>query len=291
MAVRRIRFVLPAVILCFYYSCAPNTDHWLLASAEFSQRDFLGAIIELNLYLMEDQPINQKEALVLRAQCYNRLEKHTKAEADLKAILAIDSTNEAALLEFARLKIFLGDTANALMMLSRLYSGSGHLVSEAWIEAGKIHFGFKEYEKSLEEFNNAIHADSSNEYAWYFKGALRSSFVGEPDSANPYLYPYLDFNEADHAFSKATMLNPTFADAWFKWALLDLNRFDDSGGLSKLARAIKFDSLNPGYFVARADYLAKRGHKKQAYIDYSAALRIGSPELEVYEKRRQLFLR
>jgi tetratricopeptide (TPR) repeat protein len=268
--------------------CYPYTDHWKAAQQEYAKKDFLGAIIELNQYLMEENQDHHSDGLILRAKCYNKIGKHKKAQLDLERVFKIEPENRAGRLEFARLKLYLGDTASAVSLLSTFQSGSGRIVSDAWIEKGKLHFKKANYSQSLTDFNLAIQADSSNEYAWYYKGALLSSFVGKPDSANPISYPYLNFEEAIVAFVKTIKISPEFSDAWYKLGLVYLNQFKHEKGLNCLNMAIKLDSLNPGYYAARAEYYLNKRDTKQALRDYTKLLNISPNDEEAIRKVNQL---
>jgi tetratricopeptide (TPR) repeat protein len=260
--------------------CNSYTDHWKVAQQEYAKKDFLGAIIELNQYLMEDNQDHYCDGLILRAKCYNKIGKHKKAELDLERVFKIEPENESGRLEYVRLKLYLGDTTSAVRLLSTFQSGSGRIVSDAWIEKGKLHFKKARYSQSLTDFNLAIQTDSSNEYAWYYKGALLSSFVSDPDSANPVSYPYLNFEEAIVAFLKTIQLSPEFSDAWYKLGLVYLNQFKEEKGLNCLNMAIKLDSLNPSYYSARAEYYMNKGDTNSALNDYKKLLKIDSSNEE-----------
>jgi tetratricopeptide (TPR) repeat protein len=269
-------------------ACRPQIDHWKIAQQEFAEKDFLGTILELNQYLMDENQEHYIDALILRARCYNKIGKHKKAEQDLNRVLNIAPDNEVVHLEFARLKLYTGDTATALRLLSTLQSGSGRIVSDAWIEKGKIHFKKGMYSQAFTEINWAVQADSSNEYAWYYKGAFQSSFVASSDSSNRLIYPYLNFDEASVAFLETIKISPEFSDAWYKLGLVYLNQFKGEEGVNCLNRAIQLDSLNPGFFAARAEYYMNKGDRKAALDDYVKLLKFNPFDEEAQRRVREL---
>lgn len=262
------RFLLPGFLGMLLITCSPRRDHLKEAYREAGENDFLGAIIELN-QLLAQHPSNDS-ALLLRARCYNRIEKHEKAKTDLEHLLELYPGHTEGRVEYARMQAYLGDTAAALDVLSKI-SGAGIPVSEAWILSGQLHFYRKQYERVPGDLNRAIEADSSNDRAWYYRGVFYSSFVDGRDTFHLKYYPYINFEQALSDLTQALHLNPGLADAWYKRGLVHINMFNDRKGLEDISQSIRLDPKNAAYYFSRAEYYRKRGEHELARRDYKKA--------------------
>jgi tetratricopeptide (TPR) repeat protein len=248
--------------------CASSVDHWQKAKMEFAANDFLGCILELNL-LLEQQPATDS-ILVLRAHCFNRVEKHNKAEDDLLNALALNPESLGAKLGYAQLLAYRGDTLKALDWLEiPPRSDHGRSASDLILERARLLFYTKRYPESLNCLHRAISADRLNAEAWFLRGAFYASDL--PDSNHKFYQP----REAIHDFRMAISLNPRFAEAFYKLALTEMDAFSDfTSGMNHLSQAIRFDPFHTGYYLERADRYSKLGNRDAAIHDLLKVLKL-----------------
>lgn len=252
---------------CLIAGCSPPPDYWKKAQTEYAAQDFLGCILALN-QLLEQQP-ESDSVLVLRANCYNRIEKHEKAEKDLKRAIQINPSALGAKLGYAQLLAYRGDTTEALKLLVLPPAlKSGRTVSALWLERAKLLFYAKHTSESLQCLNQAIEADGSNPEAWFLRGAFYASDL--TDSAL-YFKPHQAVND----YLRAIALRPSFAEAYFKLAMTELDEFSDvEAGMSHLNDAIQFDPYNEAYYLERARRFNAQGARSAAIRDFKKVLQL-----------------
>ena len=257
-----------------------------MAKKEFQDKDYLGAIIELNCVLATDS-VNDS-ALVMRAQSFHGIGKDQQALNDLRNAVKANPSNNLARLENARL-IAPDKPDSALFLLAGITEKRGRLASDALIEQGRIHYFADRFSESLMHFTAAIDADSSYSLAWYYRGLMRSSFFDRDGSSGKKIFAFFDFDKSLFDFTQAVELQPDFADAWYQRAMVYFNRFDGVNGLKDVNKAIELEPAYSYYYLGRAHYYRENGQRNIALQDYNKAITLFDQDPNAYEERAVLY--
>jgi len=278
-------FVLPFIL--FVAACATKVNHYQNAQKEFLDNDFIGAIIEINT-LFESDGVTDS-ALVLRAKCYLRILKPSKALLDLKKAIELNKNNTEAKLELGKYYVSVDDTVNARKAFNEVLLTANSSVSEAWIEKGKINYFNDKFDNSISDFTNAIITDSSNYLAWYYRAIMRSKFYDKDETAPQSMFKYLDFDQAISDYRKAISIKHDFADAWYRMGLVYLNKFDVPNGIKAINYAIQLEPKNSYYYLGRADYYFTQENYEKAIVDYSHSIKIFQNDPNAFEGRANCY--
>ncbi|HOY47898.1 MAG TPA: hypothetical protein PL185_01455 [Flavobacteriales bacterium] len=279
--------------VCCFAACQSDVDHWKSAQTEWEQKDYLGAIIELNTCISLDQ--QSDSIFLLRARCYQKIQNDSQAMGDFKQALLLNPNCDAARLDLARLQIIYTDTTNAGKSLRQLIiSPTSRIRSDAWIEMGRMDYFSDRFPLAIQAMNQAIQADSSNHLAWYYRGLLFSRFFTPQGETRPATYPFLDFPAAINDFGQCIRLKPDFADAWYQRAVVYFNQFDEQHGMPDINQAIRLEPKYSYYYSARAHQHSVSGRLQDALNDYNTSVNLNAldPEAllgraEVWEKLGQ----
>ncbi len=236
-----ILIVLPSILaIC---GCESKVDNLQLAKYEIEQKDFLGAIVRLNMHL-QSHP-QSDTAYFLRSRCYSKIWKDSLAELDVRKAIQLNPKYFEAYLVLGSLRLSADDTTAAASNFKRaIQSTNKRTVSNTYIELGRMRFFAEKIPSAIDGFQKAINADSLNPMAWYYHGLSRSRFFTAKGETGETTYPYLDFERAKSDFSKTISLSPDLADAWFQRSMVYFNQFNDSAGMADVNQAIL---LAPSY--------------------------------------------
>jgi tetratricopeptide (TPR) repeat protein len=281
------------VAVCCLAACQSDVNHWKSAQTEWEQKDYLGAIIELNTCISRNQ--QSDSIFLLRARCYQKIQNDSQAMGDFKQALVLNPNCDAARFDLARLQIIYNDTTNAGISLRQLIqSNTSRIRSDAWIETGRMQYFSNQFPLAIYSLNQAVKADSSNHMAWYYRGLLFSRFFtpeGEIGVAN---YPFLNFPAAISDFGQCIRIKPDFADAWYQRAVVYFNQFDEQRGMPDINQAIRLEPKYSYYYSARAHQHSVSGRLQDALNDYNSSVTLNAldPEAllgraEVWEKLGQ----
>jgi tetratricopeptide (TPR) repeat protein len=281
------------VAVCCLAACQSDVNHWKSAQTEWEQKDYLGAIIELNTCISRNQ--QSDSIFLLRARCYQKIQNDSQAMGDFKQALLLNPKCDDARLDLARLQIIYNDTTNAGISLRQLIqSNTSRIRSDAWIETGRMQYFSNQFPLAIYSLNQAVKADSSNHMAWYYRGLLFSRFFtpeGEIGVAN---YPFLNFPAAISDFGQCIRIKPDFADAWYQRAVVYFNQFDEQRGMPDINQAIRLEPKYSYYYSARAHQHSVSGRLQDALNDYNSSVTLNAldPEAllgraEVWEKLSQ----
>jgi tetratricopeptide (TPR) repeat protein len=289
ISIQRNRFIKKSIWIFFFYisACSTKINHYQNAQKEFYDKDYIGAIIELNTLFQTNQKTDS--ALVLRAKCYLKILKPAKAVEDLKLAIKLNKSNNEAKLELGKYYVSVDDTVNARKSFSEVLLTRNSSVSEAWIEIGKINYFNDKFDKSISDFTNAISTDSSNYLAWYYRAIMRSSFFYEDKASLKFSFKYLDFDQAIKDYNQAISINADFADAWYRMGLVYLNKFDGPNGIKAIDYAIALEPKNSYYYIGRADYYFRKQEFQTALEEYSKAIKISQNDPNSYEGRANCY--
>lgn len=282
---KRTNFLL-ILFLLFSGSCTQKKDHWLLAKKEVASDDFLGAIIELNQFI--DEKGNSDSSLILRAYCYNRIEKHEKAEKDLREALKINPGNPKANLVYGQLLAYRGDTVSALKRLN-CGNNRGSFCSEIMLERGRLLFYQGKYRETEQSLIESIEADSGNAKAWFYLGNFYSSFIAGRDSNGMTYYPLLDFNKALLHYNKSISLYRANPECYYRRAMVYINTRNISNGIADLSSAIKLEPESKAYYLLRAEQYEKQKQFDLANKDYRMVIKLNPSDSVAIGKIGKLF--
>lgn len=274
---------LALIAVCSLTACSPYTPDLAKVEQEFAQHDYLGTIVAANALLHSGD--TQCRTLVLRAAAYRRIQKEEKALLDLHIANQLFPQCSDAALELARLSKQRNDTLQALHLLNTLVERNDSLATEALIERALLRFMQDRFDAARIDLELAIHTDSLNAMAWYYKGYLHSRFFDPDGSSGKAPFALFSFYQSLHDFNMAIRLMPQFADAWFQRGLVQLNRFNDSLGLADLRQAIRLDPTNGSYHTGRAEYYQRVGNTSAAIADADSALRLNPNDFTALEVR------
>ena len=285
---RRLHFGFGFIFILLAAACVKPTNHFQLAQQNWNENDYLGAIIELNTCISKED--KRDSIFLLRARCYQRIQKPKLALDDYKRVMEINPNWAEARLEMARIQILQKDTSLAGKSFRMLHANSNKRISsDAWIETGRLHYFSDQFPSAINALNQAVKTDSSNYMAWYYRGLLFSRFFtpeGETGIAN---YPFLDFNAAIRDYSKCIDLEADFADAWYQRAEVRFNMFDDSTGLRDINEAIRLEPKYSYYYSARAHQHVLKGRLQAALTDYNQSILLNQNDPDAFLGRAETY--
>ena len=269
-------------------SCKKTTNHFQLAQQNWNEKDYLGAIIELNTCISKED--KRDSIYLLRARSYQKIQKTNLALNDYKRVMEINPNWAEARLEMARIQILQKDTSLAGKSFRMLHSNSNkRIASDAWIETGRMHYFSDQFPSAINALNQAVKIDSSNYMAWYYRGLLFSRFFtpeGETGIAN---YPFLDFNAAIRDYSRCIDLQADFADSWFQRAEVRFNMFNDTAGLRDINEAIRLEPKYSYYYAARAHQHVLKGRMQAALNDYNQSISLNQNDPDAFLGRAETY--
>lgn len=285
---RRLHFGFGLIFILLAAACLKPTNHFQLAQQNWNEKDYLGAIIELNTCISKED--KRDSIFLLRARCYQRIQKPKLALDDYKRVMEINPNWAEARLEMARIQILQKDTSLAGKSFRMLHSNSNkRIASDSWIETGRLHYFSDQFPSAINALNQAVKKDSSNYMAWYYRGLLFSRFFtpeGETGIAN---YPFLDFNAAIRDYSRCIDLQSDFADAWFQRSEVRFNMFDDSTGLRDINEAIRLEPKYSYYYSARAHQHVLKGRMQAALNDYNKSISLNQNDPDAFLGRAETY--
>lgn len=285
---RRLHLGFGFIIILLVTSCNKPANHFQLAQQNWNEKDYLGAIIELNTCISKED--KGDSIFLLRARCYQRIQKPKLALDDYKRVMEINPNWAEARLEMARIQILQKDTSLAGRSFRMLHANSNKRISsDAWIETGRLHYFSDQFPSAINALNQAVKTDSSNYMAWYYRGLLFSRFFtpeGETGIAN---YPFLDFNAAIRDYSRSIDLQADFADAWYQRAEVRFNMFNDSTGLRDINEAIRLEPKYSYYYAARAHQHVLKGRLQAALADYNQSISLNQNDPDAFLGRAKTY--
>ena len=284
----RVHLVFGFIFILLAASCVKPTNHFQIAQQNWNEKDYLGAIIELNTCISKED--KRDSIYLLRARCYQKIQKPNLALDDYKRVMEINPNWAEARLEMARIQILQKDTSLAGKSFRMLHSNSNkRIASDAWIETGRMHYFSDQFPSAINALNQAVKIDSSNYMAWYYRGLLFSRFFtpeGETGIAN---YPFLDFNAAIRDYSRCIDLQADFADSWFQRAEVRFNMFNDTAGLRDINEAIRLEPKYSYYYAARAHQHVLKGRMKDALNDYNKSISLNQNDPDAFLGRAETY--
>jgi len=285
---RRLYLGFGFIFILLATSCVKPKNHFQLAQQNWNEKDYLGAIIELNTCISKE---DQRDSIyLLRARCYQKIQKANFALDDYKRVMEINPDWAEARLEMARIQILQKDTSLAGKSFRMLHANSNkRIASDSWIETGRLHYFSDQFPSAINALNQAVKTDSSNYMAWYYRGLLFSRFFtpeGETGIAN---YPFLDFNAAIRDYPKCIDLQADFADAWYQRAEVRFNMFDDSTGLRDINEAIRLEPKYSYYYSARAHQHVLKGRMQDALNDYNTSISLNQNDPDAFIGRAETY--
>ena len=276
------------IFILLLSSCIKPTNHFQLAEQNWNEKDYLGAIIELNTCISKED--KGDSIFLLRARCYQKIQKANLALDDYKRVMEINPNWAEARLEMARIQILQKDTSLAGKSFRMLHANSSkRIASDAWIETGRMHYFSDQFPSAINALNQAVKTDSSNYMAWYYRGLLFSRFFtpeGETGIAN---YPFLDFNAAIRNYSRCIDLQADFADAWYQRAEVRFNMFNDTAGLLDINEAIRLEPKYSYYYAARAHQHVLKGRLQAALNDYNQSILLNQNDPDAFLGRAETY--
>jgi tetratricopeptide (TPR) repeat protein len=271
-------------------ACTSSVNHWKQAQLEWAQKDYLGAIIELNTCLRNKQ--ESDSIYLLRARCYQQIQNDSFAANDYHKALQLNPRLGEAKLELGRLQLRANDTTSACKAFRELlHSQPARITSDAWIELGRNAYFSDQFPRAIVSMNKAVQSDSSNHMAWYYRGLLYSRFFTPEGETRPAYYPFLDMPRAIHDFSESIRLQSDFADAWYQRAMVHFNQFDQAQGMRDINEAIRLEPHYSYYYSARAHQLLVAGKDQAALNDYNQAISLNAQDPEAYLGRAEVFIK
>lgn len=269
-------------------ACSSSVNHWKQAQVEWEQKDYLGAIIELNTCLRDKQ--ESDSIYLLRARCYQQIQNDSFAANDFHKALEINPHLGEAKLELGRLQLRANDTTAACKAFRELlHSQPARITSDAWIELGRNAYFSDQFPRAIVSMNKAVQTDSSNHMAWYYRGLLYSRFFTPEGETRPAYYPFLDMPLAIHDFSECIRLQPDFADAWYQRAMVHFNQFNHVQGMRDINEAIHLEPHYSYYYSARAHQFFVAGNTQSALNDYASAISYNALDPETFIGRAEVW--
>lgn len=206
---------------------------------------------------IENDPSNT-EALYRRAQVYFNSKYLSRAEADLLAILALDSSDAMVYFTLGRTQYAMNQTKAAAISYEKAITLNPDF-TEAKIKLSDLYFVVKEHQKSLDLLNSALKTEKGNAYIYHMLG-MNYKEMGDTARA---IYHYQTAIETDPSdYNSNLYIANLYASQKKEIALEYFNA------------AVK---LRPNWaepLFARAVFLQSVGSYKAAMLDYKKVLDI-----------------
>lgn len=271
-------------------SCHNSANNFMLAKKELEVKDFLGAIIRLNMHMKKEGA--NDSTLALRGFCYQSIWKDSLAKLDFHRAISLNPENYFAKLSLGKLYFNEDSIQNAERQFISVATNAGYKEkSEAYIELGRIKYFHNDFAEALSAFTKAINSDSSNAMAWYYRALLRSRFF-TPNGLTEDLsssYPFLDFEKAESDLNTCIELMPILADAYFQRAMVHFNRFDDENGMKDINQAIELAPAYIYYYIGRAHQHLLMERFDLAISDLDHAISKNPNESSAYAERSVVY--
>ena len=270
-------------------ACYQPVDNLKIAREEIVQKDFLGAIVRLNMHL--DKQPHSDTAYFLRSQCYSSIWKDSLAELDVLKAIEINPKFYHAYLVLGKIRLSADkDTSKASICFYKvLESSDKRLLSDVWIELGRMRYFAVKIEDAINAFDQAIQHDSTNAMAWYYHGLSKSRFFSAKGETGETTYPFLDFNRAILDFTKTIEIQPDLADAWFQRAMVYFNQFNDSLGMADVNTSIALAPAYSYYYIGRGHQHMLKNRFQLALSDLNYAIQRNPKDPTGFEERSLLY--
>jgi tetratricopeptide (TPR) repeat protein len=200
---------------------------------------------------IENDPTNT-EALYRRAQVYFNSKYLSRAEADLQAILAIDSSDAMVYFTLGRTQYAMNQTKAAANAYEKAIALNPNF-TEAQIKLADLYFVVKEHQKSLDLLNVALKKEKGNAYIYHMLG-MNYREMGDTARA---IYHYQTAIETDPTDYNSNLYIANLYAAQKKEI-----------ALAYFKAAIKLRPTWAEPIFARAVFLQSVGSFKAAMLDY-----------------------
>jgi tetratricopeptide (TPR) repeat protein len=247
------------------------------------------------------------EAYVLRAQCYEKLNKLQEAADDYAKASEMDPKNFQYCDNAGRLYYLLGKYNDAIHMLNRSISLNKGSLNAYLIKVNCL-MQLKNYSEALatcdqalvikktalnyynhgmvsEKLNNDKVAETDYRKSLLIDKKFKESYVGLANVLTRQ-------NKTDDALkycNQVIALYPSYTEAYILRSSINYKKSDLTTALIDIARAIELDPQNDKLYFTRAGYYYEMKQFQKAVDDYTKVLSLNSTQLVAFYNRASLY--
>ena len=256
-----------------------NPEHFFSKASIYSMADQKDKAIEILSRLIEiSDSENKIDAKMALAKEYQEMGDYISSVQEYEDILAIDPTNEDALMEIS-LSCELNNQHEQATYLIEQFIDNNPYSHFAWFLLGNTYMNVDNYTEALKAYEYATLINEDFSEAFFNLGnaymkmerfadaidAYKSSIT--PDYIDPITYNFIGHcyivleknEEAITYFQKAIDHSPEYADGWLGFAVAYSNMNQSQEGLLYIEKAIKLNPDNMYYHYFHADLLVNLG--------------------------------
>ena len=225
---------------------------------------------------------DNRELYLYRGLSYIQVNRHADAEVDLAKYLSLaqnsDLNRPQALLEFAIVKFYLGNTIQALENFDEVIDLIP-LETSSYAYRGVIHYQNKSYRKAINDFNIGINSGLFPNDIYLYRGNSKF-YLGEYESALKDMNVYLSRNPENKNDIYDVYIHRSiifYTLGYYEDALKDINQ----------ALEIKDEVAEP--YVHRANINRYLDRIEESMNDLNKALELGSNHIDIYLSRGLIY--
>ncbi|NEU77159.1 tetratricopeptide repeat protein [Hassallia byssoidea VB512170] len=243
-------------------------DFYLKASEKYSQKDYKGAIADLNQAIRLNP--NYAQAYYNRGIARDDLGNKQGAIADYNSAIKINPNYASAYVNRGVVRNELGDKQGAIADYNTAIKiNPNH--ANAYVNRGNVRYKLGDKQGAIADYNSAIKINPNDAQAYDNRGVVR--------------YELGDKQGAIADFNTAIKINPNYANAYVNRGNARNELGDKQAAIADYNTAIK---INPNDAQAYYNWGVVRyelGDKQAAIADYNNAIKINPNYAEAYTNR------
>lgn len=261
-------------ILCVFLSvcCYAQKPTSLLASAQqkLTQKDFTGALKDLNDYLITDS-LNSS-SYILKSECHYKLWQIPEALLNINRSIQLDSLNDKSYVQRAEIQrtIFqypkaLDDVYKAIKINpnnSKVYAIRGRIKETKFFMSNPDQRDTTEIRDMFADYKHSYSLDSND--------ATTLNYLGNLYFSGKY------YKSADKYYSKSLKVDPKNAMTYYERSFVKKGLGDTYTAMTDISTAISLEPSNENLYERRANLYQEIGETERADKDYYMASYIPS---------------
>ena len=230
-----------------------------------------------SVFLEQQQP-NAPEPYILRGQIYAALKDNNRALETLQQAIAIDPTNDFALMRLGVISYNANDIDKATEFLDQALALNPDS-KWAYLWKGVMASDGRDFEKAKTNFDEALRIDPRFDMAHYNLGW---AYLGSKPK---------NYVEAEGSFRKTLSLNPDFKEAFYGLGMVFGYQSQYSIAKQYLTKALNLDDRFLTAWKWRGIVNDELGLYDDALMDFSSAIAISPTNADIYMRRARVGLK
>ncbi len=230
-----------------------------------------------SVFLEQQQP-DAPEPYILRGQIYAALKDNDRALETLQQAIAIDPTNDFALMRLGVISYNANEIDKATEFLDQALALNPDS-KWAYLWKGVMASDGRDFEKAKTNFDKALRIDPRFDMAHYNLGW---AYLGSKPK---------NYVEAEGSFRKALSLNPDFKEAFYGLGMVFGYQSQYSIAKQYLTKALDLDDRFLTAWKWRGIVNDELGLYDDALMDFSSAIAISPTNADIYMRRARVGLK